>query len=156
MTAQNMIYKLSFSITFVNNNPHIAIGDSFFFLWMVSGQVEPLCSGVSWATTSPFVLYSEIIKEFIFNNNSVLPSREITIIIASHISIIQMAKLRIIWKKSVTVKNTFILHMAQNGSTYPRSGISWAILLIFLGHLKWNYLEWGDEQCTGTKTNIHI
>ena len=25
VTAQNMIYKLSCSITFVNNNPHIAI-----------------------------------------------------------------------------------------------------------------------------------
>ena len=25
VTAQNMIYKLSFSITYVNNNPHIAI-----------------------------------------------------------------------------------------------------------------------------------
>ena len=30
MTAQNMIYILSFSITFVNNNPHVAIEESVF------------------------------------------------------------------------------------------------------------------------------
>ena len=41
VTAQNMIYKLSFSITFVNNNPHIAIWDSLFFV------VDDI--GVSWA-----------------------------------------------------------------------------------------------------------
>ena len=35
-----------------------------------------------------------------------------------------MAKLRIIWKESETVKNAFILHMAQYGSTYPSSGES--------------------------------
>ena len=45
MTAQNMIYKLSFSITFVNNN--LAIGESLFLLWMILGEVEPLCGGVS-------------------------------------------------------------------------------------------------------------
>ena len=37
MTAQNMIYKLSFSIKFVNNNLHIAIGESLFSLWMALG-----------------------------------------------------------------------------------------------------------------------
>ena len=37
VTAQNMIYKLSFSITFANNNPHIAIGESLFLLWMTLG-----------------------------------------------------------------------------------------------------------------------
>ena len=46
MTAQNMMYKLSFSITFVNKNPHIAIGESLFRLWMTLGYVEPLCGGV--------------------------------------------------------------------------------------------------------------
>ena len=47
VTAQNMIYKLSFSITVVHNNPHIAIRDSLFLLRMTSGLVEPLCVGVS-------------------------------------------------------------------------------------------------------------
>ena len=32
VTAQNMIYKLSFSITFVNNNPHIATRGQFVFV----------------------------------------------------------------------------------------------------------------------------
>ena len=41
VTAQNMIYKLSFSITFVNNNPHISIWDSLFFV------MDDI--GVSWA-----------------------------------------------------------------------------------------------------------
>ena len=42
VTAQNMIYKLSFSITFVNNNPHIAIRESLFLLWIMTlGYVEP-------------------------------------------------------------------------------------------------------------------
>ena len=36
VTAENIIYKLLFSITFVNNNPHIAI-DSLFLLWMTLG-----------------------------------------------------------------------------------------------------------------------
>ena len=36
LIAENMIYKLSFGITFVNNNPHIAIRDSLL-LWMTSG-----------------------------------------------------------------------------------------------------------------------
>ena len=37
VTAQNMIYKLSFGITFVTNNPHIAIWDSLFLLWDDTG-----------------------------------------------------------------------------------------------------------------------
>ena len=37
VTAQNMINKLSFRITFVNKNPHIAIGESLFLLWMTLG-----------------------------------------------------------------------------------------------------------------------
>ena len=47
MTAQNIIYKLSFSITFVNNNSYIAIGESLFLLGMTSRYFEPLCAGVS-------------------------------------------------------------------------------------------------------------
>ena len=47
VAAQNMIYKFSFSIRFVNNNPHIAIGESLFLLWMTLGEVEPLCGAVS-------------------------------------------------------------------------------------------------------------
>ena len=63
------------------------------------------------------------------------------------------------------VKNAFILHMLDlydqltpvGGSTYPTTGVSWAILQIILeGHLKWNYWDLGDEQCTGTKISVHI
>ena len=77
-----------------------------------------------------------------------------------------MAKPHIIWKKSVTVKNAFILHMLDQCSTYPSyvaiinlphyTGVSWAILqIISEENLKWNYLDWGDEQCTGAKISIY-
>ena len=57
----------------------------------------------------------------IFNSNSLLSSRDIiTIILASHISNIQMAKLRIIWKKSVNVKNAFIFHMVRPVINLPQ------------------------------------
>ena len=39
------------------------------------------------------------------------------------------------------------------------SRVSWAIVQIILdGHLKWNFLDWGDEQCAecaGTKISIY-
>ena len=37
VTVQNMICKLSFSITFVNNNPHITVGECLFSLWITLG-----------------------------------------------------------------------------------------------------------------------
>ena len=37
VTSQTMIYLAIFSITFVNNNPHIAILDGLFLLWMTPG-----------------------------------------------------------------------------------------------------------------------
>ena len=46
VTAQNIIYKLQFSITFVNKNPLMAIEESLFLLWMTLGEVEPLCGGL--------------------------------------------------------------------------------------------------------------
>ena len=49
-----------------------SVGDSLFLLWMTLGEVEPLYGGISLAITSSFVLYSEIIEQFIFNNNSLL------------------------------------------------------------------------------------
>ena len=113
VTAQTMIYKLSFSTKFVNNNPHITIWDILFcYGWhrgklshYVLGQVEPqhhhlFCtvklSKSSFLITIPFFH----LRRYTCNN---------------YISIAyfqyRWAKLQIIWKQSVTVKNAFILHV---------------------------------------------
>ena len=56
--------KLSFSITFVN----IPIGEIYLCYGSHWGiKVEPSCARVSWATTSSFVLYSQIIKKLSTN-----------------------------------------------------------------------------------------
>ena len=129
----------------MNNNPHIAIGESLF----LSGKLSHYVWG--WATTSSFVLYSEIIKEFILIAIALFHRGDITIILASHISNTD-GKTSNYLEESVTVKNALIFHMVRPMINLPHY---WGKLShfthIFKGHLKWHYLEWGDEQCTGKR-----